>query len=133
MQSKNSVRVAAIENGSHKQIQTGEDAESFLSQVLEANLDTEILSIERECKSIQEQLLQKASIKLVLEAPDVYLAAAVMIQESFFNGKGDRAAFIEAVMQTDPSKIPDLARKLTLITTGQFQGHQIYKDKWSNP
>lgn len=61
------------------------------------------------------------------------MAAAVMIQESFFNGKGDRAAFIEAIMQTDPSKISDLAQKLTLITTGQFQGHSIYKDKWASP
>lgn len=67
-------------------------------------------------------------VKLVLEAPDVYLAAAVLIQQSFYNGKGDRSAFIDVLLNSDPKVIPDLGRKLKLITVDKYFGHKIYND-----
>lgn len=68
-------------------------------------------------------------VKLVLEAPDVFLAASVLISQKFYNGKGDRSAFIEQVLDTDPKKIPDLARKLKLSTSSEFYGNKIFNDK----
>ncbi len=68
-------------------------------------------------------------VKLVLEAPEVYEGAAVLIQQKFYNGKGDRTTFIEVVLASDPAKIPDLFRKLKLITVSEFCGHKIYNDK----
>lgn len=57
---------------------------------------------------------------MVLEAPDYYVAASVLIQKKFFNGKGDRTSFIEVVCNTDPATIPDLARKLKLLTVTEL-------------
>lgn len=71
-------------------------------------------------------------VKLVLEAPNVYIGAAILIKNNFYNGKGDRTAFIEVVLNTDPNTIPDLARKLKLITVSEFHGHKIYNDKLCN-
>lgn len=68
-------------------------------------------------------------VKLVLEAPNVYTAAAVLIKQKFFLGKGDRSSFIEVVLASDPTKIPDLARKLKLLTAIEFSGFKIYNDK----
>ena len=68
-------------------------------------------------------------VKMVLEAPDVHTAAAVLIQQTFFNGKGDRSALIEVVLNSDPKTIPDVAAKLKLLTQKDYLGHAIYNDK----
>jgi len=57
---------------------------------------------------------------MVLEAPDYYVAASVLIKKKFYNGKGDRTSFIEVVCNTDPATIPDLARKLKLLTVTEL-------------
>lgn len=71
-------------------------------------------------------------VKLVLEAPTFYLGAAVLIQQQFFMGKGDRTSFIEVVLNSDPNKIPDLGRKLGLIGVNNLFGMKIYNDKLCN-
>jgi len=53
---------------------------------------------------------------MILEAPDVFVAAAVLIQQDFYNGKGDRTALFDVVLNSDPKTIPDLGRKLKLVT-----------------
>lgn len=71
-------------------------------------------------------------IKIVFESPDVFIAAAALISQSFYIGKGDRNAFFEVVLSSDPTKIPDLFRKLILSTKQEFYGHRIYNDKMCN-
>ena len=68
-------------------------------------------------------------VKVLLEAPDVYIAAAAMNSMSLFMGKGDRTAFFNIVLSTDPTKIPDLGRKLKLLTSNEFMGLKFYNDK----
>lgn len=54
---------------------------------------------------------------MILEAPDVYFAAAVMNIKGFCNGSGARPDFINQLLASDDtSKFPDLARKLKLLT-----------------
>lgn len=71
-------------------------------------------------------------IKVVFESPDVYIAASALISQSFFIGKGDRNAFFEVILASDPKTIPDLFRKLMLVTQKEFLGHKIYNDKVCN-
>lgn len=52
----------------------------------------------------------------MFEAPDVFIAAAALITQSFYIGKGDRNAFFEVILSSDPTKVPDLFRKLILST-----------------
>ena len=72
-------------------------------------------------------------VKVLLEAPDVYIAAAALHKLRFFVGKGDRTAFFDIVRQSDPAKIPDLYRKLQLVTSGTFMGLDLYSDKRCSP
>ena len=55
-------------------------------------------------------------VKVLLEAPDVFVAAAALSSQKFYQGKGDRTAFFNMVLEMDPAKIPDLGRKLCLVT-----------------
>lgn len=69
-------------------------------------------------------------VKLVLEAPDSFIAAAVLMQNQFYMGKGDRTALFAVILSSDPTKIPELARKLKLVThNSKMLGKQVYNDK----
>ena len=72
-------------------------------------------------------------VKILLEAPDVYIAAAALNSLKFYIGKGDRSAFFDIVLNTDPATIPDLYRKLQLITKGDFLGLDLFNDKLCSP
>jgi len=37
-------------------------------------------------------------VAIILEAPDVYYAAAMLIKKEFYNGKGDLSAFFEVIL-----------------------------------
>lgn len=56
------------------------------------------MSLESECKQKMEKLLQNQAKKLFWEAADIYMAAAVLTKESFFNGGGDRSAYLEYIL-----------------------------------
>jgi hypothetical protein len=66
---------------------------------------------------------------MIIDSPDVYLAASLVVQGSFYLGKGDRSAFLEYVLENDPHTIKDVARKLKLVTSDNFLGEKIYNDK----
>ena len=68
-------------------------------------------------------------VKVLLEAPDVFIAAAALSSQKFYQGKGDRTAFLNMVLEMDPAKIPDLGRKLCLVTQTEFLGLKLYNDK----
>ena len=67
-------------------------------------------------------------VKILLEAPDVYIAATALHDLRFYVGKGDRTAFFEIVLETNPSLIPDLYRKLQLVTQKEFMDLDLYND-----
>ena len=69
----------------------------------------------------------------LLEAPDVYIAAVALSETTFYEGKGDRSYFFKAVLEQNPTKIPDLGRKLKLVTDKTFMGLNLYNDKLCNP
>jgi len=68
------------------------------------------------------------NVKILLEAPDVYVAAAALNKLNFFIGNGDRNVFFDIVLQTDPATIPDLYQKLMLVTQSNFMGLNLFND-----
>ena len=74
------------------------------------------MGAESQVNSQIAKLAQMHDVKMLLEAPDVFIAAAALGSKKFYQGKGDRTAFFEMVLEMDPSKIPDLGRKLCLVT-----------------
>ena len=57
------------------------------------------------------------------------MAAVALSEKLFFEGKGDRTIFFDLVLQLDPARIPDLGRKLKLVTSDEFMGLKLYNDK----
>jgi hypothetical protein len=68
-------------------------------------------------------------VKVLMEAPDVFIAAAALSTQKFCQGKGDRTAFFNMILESNPAQIPDLGRKLNLVTKDKFMGLQLYSDK----
>ena len=74
-------------------------------------------------------LQKNADFKLIVESPDVYVAAVALSQTSFFNGRGDRTSFFDIILNLDPRQIPDLGNKLALVKNKEFMGLTLYNDK----
>ena len=73
------MRVEAIKNGTYVPLNNKDEGHVFLLNQLESNLDTQLKGVESECQAHQENMLQTQGLKLYLEAPDIYMGAAVMI------------------------------------------------------
>jgi len=79
------------------------------------------------------KLNQSQDIKVLIEAPDVYIAAAALGSKAFYQGKGDRSAFFQMILENNPASIPDLGRKLALVANKEFLGLNLYNDALCDP
>ena len=102
LQPKNSNRVDAIKSGSYVQIESEQDATLFLSKKLATCLEYELNAVEGEIAAEIAALAQMHDVKVLLEAPDVFVAAAAMSSMQFYQGRGDRSAFLKIVLNSDP-------------------------------
>lgn len=129
---KNSQRVQAIKDDTYVEITSSLAARDYLKQLLKKNLEYELLAAESQVNAQIAKLTQMHDVKVLLEAPDVFLAAAALNSNSFYQGKGDRTAFFEMILESDPKSIPDLGRKLALVTKSEFMGVKLFNDKIAN-
>ena len=74
-----------------------------------------------------------SDIKKLVETPDVYVAAVALSKTLFYEGKGDRTTFFKVILDLNPAKIPDLGKKLKLVTSREFMGLSLYNDKMCIP
>ena len=63
----------------------------------------------------------------------MYLAAVALSEKQFYEGKGDRSTFFQIIQDLNPKMIPDLAKKLKLVTSNEFMGLTLYNDKMCKP
>ena len=75
-----------------------------------------------------KELQRKAEFKMIIEAPDAYVAAVALSHKSFSTGRGEREQFFNLLLQLDPRQIPDLGNKLKLVMEKEFMGLTLYKD-----
>ena len=68
-------------------------------------------------------------VELFIEAPDIYLAATIMIQSNFSEGKGDLTRIIKTII-ANPTSCPSLIEKLKILKSGKFKGHNLFADKF---
>ena len=78
-------------------------------------------------------LQAQTDIKKLVEAPDVFVAAVALSEKQFYEGKGSRTTFFNIILDLDPAQIPDLGRKLKLVTSNEFMGLNLYNDKMCEP
>ena len=133
LQPKNSNRTDAIKAGKYVEIESLEQARAFIGSLVEANLTNELRSVESTIMNQMNSRQAYAEIGTIVFAPDVYIAAVAMSNSSFFEGHGDRNKFIELILESNPATIPDLARKLKMVTQKQFMGLTLYSDRTANP
>ena len=101
---KNHHRTEAIKSNQYVVVTSDQDAHNFLAQLLSDNLTKSLLSAESTVKDEQAKLLQASGISTIINAPDVYLAAAAFSSSDLYIGKGDRQAFINEILSSkDPS------------------------------
>jgi len=133
MQPKNSDRTGAIKEGKYVEIVTIEDARAYIGNLIKTNLGNELRSAESSVLSAIASMQTMADLRKLVEAPDVFIAAVALSDKTFYEGKGDRTSFFKCIMDLNPSRIPDLGRKLKLVTSRDFMGIQLYNDKMCQP
>ena len=62
-------------------------------------------------------------------APDIYLAAAVLKCNGFYNGKGDMASVVRHMIKAG-TPLPCAKEKFILIQMGMFHNVRLYADKF---
>ena len=129
---KNAQRVASVNEESYKEILTHSQAVEYLGDILKLHLTHELSAIESQIQVQFNKLEKQEDVRLILEAPDAIMGAAVLTTQPFYIGKGDRSTFIEIVLNSDPHKIKDLGNKLMLLTKNEFGGFKVYNDKLSS-
>ena len=133
MHPKNSDRTGAIKDGSYVEIMNLEDARSYIGGLVRTYLGNELNAAQSSVINALSSMQTMADLRKLVEAPDVYIAAVALSEKSFYEGKGDRTSFFKVVMELNPARIPDLGRKLKLVTSREFMGIPLYNDKICQP
>lgn len=129
MHPKNSDRTGAIKSGTYVEILTMENARSYISNLVKTHLSNELRAAESSVLGALAAMQTMADLRKLVEAPDVFIAAVALSDKAFYEGKGDRTSFFKCILDLNPSRIPDLGRKLKLVTSRDFMGIQLYNDK----
>lgn len=98
MHPKNSQRTDSIKNGTYVEIKTKKEAVVFLANLLSKHLKHELQSAISEVEEKFQELEQVKDIGLLMHAPDVYIAAAILGNKEFYHGRGDRTAFLKQIL-----------------------------------
>ena len=133
MHPKNSDRTGAIKDGSYVEIMNLEDARSYIAGLVKTYLGNELNTAQSSVINAFTSMQTMSDVRKLVEAPDIYFAAVAMSEKSFYEGKGDRSSFFKVVMELNPARIPDLGRKLKLVTSREFMGIPLYNDKICQP
>ena len=124
---KNSQRREAITSKTYSQLATPEEADHYLHNLLLQNLKLEIQGRETQIKVSFAQAASSQSASIFLDAPDKYYAAAVLLQEGFFVGKGDRTRIIHMIKKAG-GFCKAIKEKLQLLQMSTYQGQKLFKD-----
>ena len=79
------------------------------------------------------KMKSSADIQIMIESPDIFICTAAMNKIEFFEGRGDRTTFFETILNLNANLVPDIARKLKLVTRKEYLGLSLYNDKMSSP
>ena len=63
---------------------------------------------------------------MIVEAPDVFIAAVALSERKLCTGRNDRGSFFDIILGLDPRQIPDLGNKLRLVMEKEFMGLTLY-------
>lgn len=117
---KNSDRVKAIEEKRYVEFLNMDQALKFLKETLAGKLKQNLLSLESALIKDIDSKKADVLVERILQAPDMFYAAALMIQNKLFCGKGDLKKFVDILGKRRSSEYKDIANKLVLLKTGHL-------------
>jgi len=129
MAKQNRERTQAIKDGNYTLIESKEDAVAFLRKITGTQLTHAFNKAKADVLAVFASSASAANIDRLVSSPDVYVCAVAMSRQSFCNGQGHRTKFIQEILSKDPAQIPDLARKLKLLTSIEVYGRKLFCDK----
>ena len=129
MQPKNAHRRDAIAAKTYREIVTQDDATAYLMHLLLSNLQIEFAGREGVIRQEIQAMIAAKGATLFLAAPDIYYAAAVMVVQGFYLGKGDRTQIIMMIVKR-AGECKAVRGKLVLLQKGMYMGTRLYKDEF---
>ena len=84
MHPKNSDRTSAIKDGSYVEILTNEDARRYIGGMVRTHLGNELNSAKSAVLNALASMQTMADLRMLVEAPDVFIAAVAMSEKNFF-------------------------------------------------
>ena len=130
---QNKNRTEAIKEGKYVFIDSKEKAHEYLLEQTKINMGTVALGVKSDVTSQLNKLQSSADLKIMIDSPDIFICTAAMNSIDFYEGRGDRTQFFEMILNLNPLQIPDLARKLKLVTQREYMGLKLYNDSMSKP
>ena len=97
LQPKNSQRTDAIKENKYIEIETLEQAQAFIANLITINLGNELRGAESTVLNALASMATLADLKKLVEAPDVFVAAVALSEKSFYEGRGDRTSFFKCI------------------------------------
>ena len=79
------------------EIESNEQAQAYISGLIKYYLGNELRAAESTVVNALQSLQSQADVKMLVEAPDVYIAAIAMSDKTFFEGRGDRTTFFKII------------------------------------
>lgn len=119
MHPKNHHRRDAIDSKTYIEIYSEEDATSYLTKVLTTNLRNEFSGRESQIRANFQGELSSEQAKNFLNTPDIYYAAAVMVQGGFYIGRGDVTQILRKIMK-EGQNFPVVKDKIRLLLAGTY-------------
>lgn len=98
-----------------------------MSKILSTNLKNEFSGRESQIRSALAGAASSQQSELFISAPNIYLAVAVLLQGSFYVGRGDVVSVINRIC-SEGDKHPVMKEKLRLIVHGKAFGRHLFKD-----
>jgi len=130
---QNSQRTDAIKEGSYNVIDSVEAAREYLSNFCKEQISIKFAQKRQEVDSVFEKIRKSSDLQIMLKAPDVFIAAAAMSNSAFYEGRGTRSDFFNMILNQNPAQLPDIGRKLHLMTQRSYHGLALYNDKMCKP
>lgn len=129
---KNSNRRDAIDTHSYIAIANHEQAVEFLSRTLLTNLKNDLSGKETQIRTTLLSAQSMQSAEVFLNAPDIYFAASILLNDKLLIGSGDRTRIIHTIRKAG-SKCLVIKDKLILLQKVKFLGFKMFHDdfkKW---
>eukprot|EP00347_Sterkiella_histriomuscorum_P012111 403369855 len=127
MQPKNHQRRDAIDSKHYMEIHNQEDATAYLTKILTSNLRNEFSGRESAVRASLQGALSSEQAILFLETPNIYYAAAVMVQSGFYLGRGDRSQIFQKIIKQG-NQYAVIKEKIKILLSGHYQNERLFKD-----